>query len=243
MQLSIQNIATELRQRFGDFQLQGAILLADNWVDAAPAQPKFSLPLKELGFPNVTGSFQVYSTWSRNLIATIDPLAQKSLSTNLAIELAREFGTDQIILTASAWSLDSKLDIGTTALVTDHINLTGRKPNNALHLPQTDTPYSVALNEKLIRTDPSLRKNLTLLQVGGVRCETSAEYRMFRTLGAEAVCDKIAFDALVAQGMGLKVSALVDIEAFAPGIITHSYQTHSSHSKLKTIISNLISVF
>lgn len=145
-------------------------------------------------------------------------------------------GVDTLLLPAGARTVNPQFEPGDLMLVTDHINFQGQNP---LVGPNVDTwgprfpdmtePYDSEMRQ--VATDvarsqgTSLQKGV-LLGLLGPGPETTAEHRMARRLGADAVGTGVVPEVIVARHMDVSVLAVVDLtgpdraEGPAPGVAT-----------------------
>lgn len=140
------------------------------------------------------------------------------------LETLALLGTHSLLLTASAGSLKADFFPGTLALVTDHINFSGRNPLIGLasdggFVSLTET-YDARLMKRLKRA--TIRAGVTLhegvyMWFSGPSFETPAEIRMARTLGADLVGMSIVPEAILARRLGLRVAAVSVITNFGAG--------------------------
>lgn len=134
------------------------------------------------------------------------------------VRVMKLLGCSTLITTNAAGSLNPALRAGSVMVVTDHINLLAANPLVGPNLdrlgprfPDLSTAYAPVLvaaaleiaREKKLDVRPGV-----LTAVSGPNYETAAEYRAFRTLGADAVGMSVIPEAIVAAHCGLEVLAL-----------------------------------
>ncbi len=143
----------------------------------------------------------------------------------LPLQVLKELGADDLILTNAAGSLRSDIPPGNVMLLSDHINYSGLNPligekTDARFVPMTDAH------------DPSLRAALRAAAQAqgvdlpeGVYCwysgpsfETPAEIRMLKLLGGDAVGMSTVPEVILARFLGLKVAAISTITNMAAGM-------------------------
>lgn len=137
-----------------------------------------------------------------------------------------ELGIETLFVSNAAGGMNPEFGIGDLMVITDHINFF---PEHPLHGPNFPTgprfpdmhqPYDcklIALADELAK-----EKNLKLqpgvyVGVQGPTFETPAEYRMFRTIGGDAVGMSTVPEVIVARHCGIKVfgmSIITDLGGF-----------------------------
>jgi len=172
------------------------------------------------------------------------------------IRVMKNLGIKAIFLSNAAGGTNPKFTIGDIMFITDHISLLPNPligPNDdriGPRFPDMSKAYDKALIEKAESIAQKLGiqyKKGTYLSTSGPTFETPAEYRYFRTIGADAVGMSTTPEVITARHMSLPV--------FAVSIITDlgvdgkiEYTTHQSvqqaaeHSEglMTQIISGLI---
>ena len=139
------------------------------------------------------------------------------------VRVAKALGIHTLVVSNAAGGLNPQFGEGDLMVITDHINFMG---DNPLIGPNDDTlgprfpdmcePYTQSLIDLACRT--ALAQGVALqkgvyLGCTGPCLETRAEYRMMRTLGADAVGMSTVPEVIVAVHAGLKVlgfSAITD---------------------------------
>lgn len=136
----------------------------------------------------------------------------------LPIQVLKEIGIEKVILSNAAGGMNPTFKIGDVMVIRDHINLFG---NNPLLGPNDDRlgprflDMSEAYSHEMIRVafDTAKKHQLFLqkgvyLGVSGPCYETPAEYRMFYTMGADAVGMSTVPETIMARYRGMEVFAL-----------------------------------
>ena len=131
------------------------------------------------------------------------------------VRVFRALGAHTLVLTNACGGLNPLFEGGDLMVVDDHINLMGdsplRGPNDDALGPRFPDmgrvydPALVALAERVaLEEGIALRKGV-YLALPGPQLETRAEYRMLRTLGADAVGMSTVPEAIVAVHAGMRV--------------------------------------
>ena len=134
------------------------------------------------------------------------------------IRLLGALGVDTLLMSNAAGGLNPLFDTADLMLLTDHINFQGANPlvgpnvdDWGPRFPDMSEPYDVDLRKraKSIALSGGFRLHEGVyLSILGPNLETRAEYRMLRTLGADAVGMSTVPEVLVARHMGLRVMAV-----------------------------------
>ena len=143
----------------------------------------------------------------------------------LPLEILRELGCEQLLLTNAAGSLREDIAPGGLMMLSDHINFSG---NNPLIGEPSDARF-VPLTEA---HDPQIRAGLAAAAKAegielpeGVYCwfsgpcfETPAEIRAARIFGADAVGMSTVPEVILARFLGLRVAAVSVITNMGAGM-------------------------
>ena len=130
-------------------------------------------------------------------------------------------GVDTLCLTGVAGGIRAEVTPGDVMLVTNHINFQGVNPLVGPNIeawgprfPDMTEPYDDRLQQIVetaaVQSEGVLRKGV-YLGVLGPTLGTAAEYRMMRTLGADAVGTGLVPEVITARHMDLRVLALTAI--------------------------------
>jgi purine-nucleoside phosphorylase len=134
------------------------------------------------------------------------------------VRVMRLLGIKVLLISNAAGAVNLSYSKGDLMIIDDHINLL---PGNPLigknqddlgpRFPDMSEPYS----QKLIKLMEEAARELNIkvqkgvyLAVSGPTLETRAEYRMMKTLGADAVGMSTVPECIVANQMGLPVAAI-----------------------------------
>jgi purine-nucleoside phosphorylase len=174
----------------------------------------------------------------------------------LPVRVLKYLGIKSLFLSNAAGGLNPGFRIGDIMIITDHINLLpnpliGRNDDRiGPRFPDMSEAYDKQLIQKAIHI--AKKQNIKIqqgiyLSTSGPTFETPAEYRYFRTIGADAVGMSTTPEVIVAHHMGLP--------CFAVSIITDlgvegkiEYTTHESvqreaekaEARLTNIMTELI---
>ena len=133
----------------------------------------------------------------------------------LPVRVIKQLGAGTLFVSNAAGGLNPEFNAGDMMIIDDHINFF---PQNALRgknidelgprFPDMSEPYN---QEMIKKAEVIANKEQIKLQKGvyvgssGPTLETSAEYRMFRILGADATGMSTVPEVIVAVHMGMKV--------------------------------------
>ena len=134
------------------------------------------------------------------------------------IRVLGALGVDTLLISNAAGGLNPQFDTADVMLLTDHINFQGTNPlvgpnvdDWGPRFPDMSEPYDVDLRQtaQSIALSEGFRLHEGVyLSILGPNLETRAEYRMLRTLGADAVGMSTVPEVLVARHMGIRVMAV-----------------------------------
>ncbi len=131
-------------------------------------------------------------------------------------------GVERVLLTNAAGSLHADWLPGGWMVLTDHLNLTGRSPlEGAPSFLDMQGAYDLEMRETLL--EAAARRGIEPRQgvyaaVPGPQYETSAEVRMLRLLGADAVGMSTAMECIQARAVGMRVAGVSLLTNLASGI-------------------------
>ena len=142
-----------------------------------------------------------------------------------AVRTAAFAGCKTVVLTNAAGCLREDWGVGATALISDHINLTGFSPLTGADAPAplhgrfvdlTDA-YSQRLRAIAKHVDPTLHEGV-YMGFHGPHFETPAEIRAARIWGADLVGMSTVMETIAARHMSMEVLALSLATNLAAGI-------------------------
>jgi xanthosine phosphorylase len=144
------------------------------------------------------------------------------------VRTLKDLGTETILVTNAAGSLNAEVGPGRLMAIADHINLLGVNPltgpnDDALgpRFPSLRDAYDPELRARLHDAAAQLGIDLAegvYLATAGPSFETPAEIRAFRTLGADAVGMSTVPEVILARHAGLRVAAVSAITNLAEGM-------------------------
>jgi purine-nucleoside phosphorylase len=229
--------ALELQARAGGGPHEVAVILGSGWVEASVDLGEvdvemFSSDIAGFAASTVPGhSNSIHSMWvgPRRVLLFLgrvhlyegNPLA----AVVHAVRTAIMAGCETVILTNAAGSINPDWEVGDGALITDHINLSGKsalegsappEPYGSRFLDMTEV-YSQRLRDIAKGIDPHLREGV-YAALHGPNYETPAEIRMLRTMGADLVGMSTALEAMAARHLGAEVLGLSMVTNLAAGV-------------------------
>jgi purine-nucleoside phosphorylase len=134
------------------------------------------------------------------------------------IRVMRELGIEKLFISNAAGAVNLNFKKGELMLIEDHINLQGGSPlafknvaNFGIRFVDMSQPYDLEMCEKIKYI--AQRENIVLhngvyASVVGPQLETKAEYRMLKTIGADAVGMSTVPEVIVANHLNLPVVAV-----------------------------------
>jgi purine-nucleoside phosphorylase len=141
-------------------------------------------------------------------------------------------GTNNVILTNAAGSIDPDRGPGTPVLIADHLNLTGLSPmwgtippdGAAARFVDMTEAYSKRLRSIALEADPTLSEGV-YAGFHGPEFETPAEITMAKSIGASLVGMSTVLETIAARHLGAEVLGLSLVTNFAAGM--HGPLAHS----------------
>ncbi|WP_339917261.1 purine-nucleoside phosphorylase [Yeosuana marina] len=134
------------------------------------------------------------------------------------VRIMEKLGIHTLLVSNAAGAINLNFKKGELMLIEDHINLQGSSPlafNGVEHLGERFTDMSAPYNETINSTFKQIAKDheITLHEgvyasVVGPQLETRAEYRMLKTIGADAVGMSTVPEIIVANHLKLKAAAV-----------------------------------
>ena len=141
--------------------------------------------------------------------------------------LAHEMGIRSVVLTNAAGGISEDLAAGDLMVISDHLNFMGSNPliGEVPHpqiprFPDQSKVYSPYLIDQIYQAAKAIGEDIKegiYLALTGPTFETPAEIRAFAKLGADVVGMSTVPEAMVANGMSMKVAAISCISNLAAG--------------------------
>ena len=134
------------------------------------------------------------------------------------IRVMHELGIKKLFISNAAGAINLNYKKGDIMLIEDHINLQGGSPlafknvaEFGIRFVDMSQPYDIGMGKKI--KEIAARENITLqngvyASVVGPQLETKAEYRMLKTIGADAVGMSTVPEVIVANHLNLPVVAV-----------------------------------
>ncbi|MBX2848228.1 MAG: purine-nucleoside phosphorylase [Acidiferrobacterales bacterium] len=135
-------------------------------------------------------------------------------------------GAHTLVVTNASGALNAEYRPGDVMLISDHINMTGQNPvigqdeRFGITFPDMSQAYCKQLSGLAYRTAKDMNIKLhsgVYMGVTGPSLETSAERRMFRTMGADAIGMSTVLEVIGANHCGMNVLGLSAITNLALG--------------------------
>ena len=134
------------------------------------------------------------------------------------VRVMRELGIETLLVSNASGAINTSFKKGEIMLIDDHINLQGGSPlafkgieKMGERFVDMSAPYDLEINTKI----EEIAKNNSIsihkgvyASVVGPQLETRAEYRYLKLIGADAVGMSTVPEIIVANHLGLRVSAL-----------------------------------
>jgi purine-nucleoside phosphorylase len=134
------------------------------------------------------------------------------------VRVMHQLGIKKLLVSNASGAINLKFKKGEIMLIDDHINLQGDSPLAfrgvelmGERFVDMSAPYDIEMNSKLEQIAKSNRITLhkgVYASVVGPQLETRAEYRYLKIIGADAVGMSTVPEVIVANHLGLRVSAL-----------------------------------
>jgi len=134
------------------------------------------------------------------------------------VRIMEKLGIKALLVSNAAGAINLNFKKGELMLIEDHINLLGNSPlafKGVSQLGERFVDMSDPYNQNINNKFKSIAKenNITLhtgvyASVVGPQLETKAEYRMLKTIGADAVGMSTIPEVIVANHLNLKVAAI-----------------------------------
>jgi purine-nucleoside phosphorylase len=134
------------------------------------------------------------------------------------VRVMRELGIKKLLVSNASGAINNNFKKGEIMLIDDHINLQGGSPlafkgveKMGERFVDMSAPYDQKMNKKIeeiAKTNSIKLHKGVYASVVGPQLETRAEYRYLKIIGADAVGMSTVPEIIVANHLGLPVSAL-----------------------------------
>ena len=188
--------------------------------------------LPEPTAPSHAGQLRIYQASSGN--KTIAVCAGRfhlyegynAQQVSMLVYLLSQLGASRLIITNAAGALNPDFRPGEVMLIEDHINFTGQNPligqddHFGMRFPDMSEAYSkslIALAREAANTNSIKVHQGIYAGVTGPSLETSAERRMLRSWGGDAVGMSTVIEVIAAKHCGMNVLGLSAITNLALG--------------------------
>ena len=158
------------------------------------------------------------------------------------IRVMYELGIKTLFVSNASGGMNPSFKIGDLMIITDHINffpehpLRGKNFPTGPRFPDMHEPYDLALiaeADKIAQEKGIYVVHGVYVGVQGPTFETPAEYRMYRTLGGDAVGMSTVPEVIVAHHCGIKtfgVSVITDLGGFdVPVAVSHEEEQEAAN--------------
>ncbi len=140
---------------------------------------------------------------------------------SLPVRLMRALGAENLVVSNAAGGVNPRYQVGDVMLIEDQINLMFANPLVGVNddqlgprFPDMSAPYDadwMQLAAEIARSENFVLRQGVYVAMLGPTYETRAEYRMARTLGADAVGMSTVPEVLAARHAGMRVLGLSTI--------------------------------
>ena len=188
--------------------------------------------LPEPTAPSHTGELRIYSNKFNNKTIAICAgrfhlyEGYNAQQVSMLVYLLNQLGAKKLTITNAAGALNPNFKPGDVMLIEDHINFTGQNPligqddHFGMRFPDMSNAYNITSLEQARKAANANKINLhngIYAGVTGPSLETSAERRMLRTLGGDAVGMSTVMEVIAAKHCSIEVLGLSAITNLAMG--------------------------
>ncbi len=168
------------------------------------------------------------------------------------VRVMYELGIETLFVSNAAGGMNPEMKIGDLMVITDHINLfpehplRGKNVPTGPRFPDMHEPYDHAL---IAKADAIAKeKGIRLLHgvyvgVQGPTFETPAEYRMFRTIGGDAIGMSTVPEVIVAHHCGIKtfgMSIITELGGFDVPVAVSHEEVQEAANKAQPLMTEIM---
>ena len=168
------------------------------------------------------------------------------------IRVMYELGIKTLFVSNASGGMNPSFKIGDLMIITDHINfflehpLRGKNFPTGPRFPDMHEPYDLALiaeADKIAEEKGIHVVHGVYVGVQGPTFETPAEYRMYRTLGGDAVGMSTVPEVIVAHHCGIKtfgVSVITDLGGFDVPVAVSHEEVQEAANKAQPLMTEIM---
>ena len=168
------------------------------------------------------------------------------------IRVMYELGIKTLFVSNASGGMNPSFKIGDLMIITDHINffpehpLRGKNFPTGPRFPDMHEPYDLALiaeADKIAQEEGIYVVHGVHVGVQGPTFETPAEYRMYRTLGGDAVGMSTVPEVIVAHHCGIKtfgVSVITDLGGFDVPVAVSHEEVQEAANKAQPLMTEIM---
>lgn len=148
------------------------------------------------------------------------------------IRVMKSLGIESLIITCAVGAVNQKYNVGDIVIIKDHINFMGNNPLIGKHynefgdrFPDMTNIYDKNIIKQILKFAKSNKIKIyegVYFAVSGPSYETPAEINAYRKLGGDVVGMSLVPEAIVANQMDMKITALTYISNKASGLSKNS---------------------
>ena len=185
------------------------------------------------------GRFHYYEGWTMQQVT-------------FPVRVMYELGIKTLFVSNAAGGMNPGFKIGDLMVITDHINffpehpLRGKNFPTGPRFPDMHEPYDLALiaeADKIAQEKGIYVVHGVYVGVQGPTFETPAEYRMYRTLGGDAVGMSTVPEVIVAHHCGIKtfgVSVITDLGGFDVPVAVSHEEVQEAANKAQPLMTEIM---
>lgn len=168
------------------------------------------------------------------------------------IRVMKALGIKTVFVSNASGGMNPNFKVGDLMIITDHINffpehpLRGKNFPTGPRFPDMHEPYDLALiaeADKIAQEKGIYVVHGVYVGVQGPTFETPAEYRMYRTLGGDAVGMSTVPEVIVAHHCGIKtfgVSVITDLGGFDVPVAVSHEEVQEAANKAQPLMTEIM---